>query len=134
MTHASSVLVALVEDDESVRSAVERLLRASGMAVDVYASGTDFLNAVNDHVPDCVILDICMHPTGGPAVQVSLIERGFDLPIVFVSANDDAATRETVMRRGAAVFLQKPFSAQQLLSALENSSAKREGGSLEGTH
>lgn len=116
--HLNDAHVALVDDDESVRKAVGRLLRVASMDVDVYASGRDFLNALADHPPDCVVLDMYMPAMNGLEVQADLATHHPGLPIVFITAHDDAAAEQRAMAAGATAFLHKPFTEQQLLAAI----------------
>jgi FixJ family two-component response regulator len=116
--HGGALKVALVDDDESVRRALARLLRMAGMEVDVYASGSEFLEAITDHRPDCVVLDLYMPAMTGMEVQVRLAARHPHLPIVFITAHDDPSAVQAVLAAGASTCLRKPFSEQQLLSAI----------------
>lgn len=111
--------VALVDDDDSVRRAVSRLLRVAGMEVRVYDSGGAFLDAVKNHLPECLILDLYMPSMSGLDVQSSLAARGLRVPIVFITAHDDPDAEQRALEAGAVAFLHKPFSEQQLLSAIE---------------
>jgi two-component system, LuxR family, response regulator FixJ len=114
----SDVHVALVDDDESVRKAVGRLLRIACREVDVYASGTELLGALEDHPPDCVVLDMYMPVMNGLDVQAALAERCPGLPVMFITAHDDAQAEARAREAGAIAFLHKPFSEQQLLGAI----------------
>ena len=114
----NEVHVALVDDDDSVRKAVGRLLRVAGMEVDVYASGSDFLNDIEKHLPDCVVLDICMPSMTGLEVQANLAARHLNLPIVFITAHDDLAREQRALAAGAVACLHKPFSEQLLLATI----------------
>lgn len=113
-----NVHVALVDDDESVRRAVGRLLRIASIEVDEYASGREFLSAVADHPPNCVVLDMYMPVMSGLDVQADLVTHHPALPIVFISAHDDAAAEQRALDAGAVAFLHKPFSEQVLLAAI----------------
>lgn len=117
------VHVALVDDDDSVRRAVARLLRIAGLEVDVYATGEAFLSALETRPPDCVVLDMYMPTMSGLDVQAALVAQHLGLPIVFISAHDDAAAERHALEAGAAAFLHKPFSEQQLLSAIATATA-----------
>lgn len=117
------VHVALVDDDESVRKAVGRLLRLACRAVDVYASGRELLDALTEHAPDCVVLDMYMPGMSGLEVQAALAAQRPDLPIVFITAHDDAAAEQRALEAGAIAFLRKPFSEQQLFAAIAAATA-----------
>ena len=119
----SDVHVALVDDDESVRKAVGRLLRIACTDVDVYASGAEFMHAVGDHLPDCVVLDMYMPSMSGLDVQAALAEQYPGLPIIFISAHDDAQAELRALDAGASAFLHKPFSEQQLLGAISKATS-----------
>jgi FixJ family two-component response regulator len=118
-----NVHVALVDDDESVRKAVGRLLRVARIEVDAYASGRDFLNALADHQPDCVVLDMYMPAMSGLDVQADLAAHHPGLPVVFITAHDDTAAEQRALDAGAVAFLHKPFSEQQLLAAIATATA-----------
>lgn len=122
----SGLVVAVVDDDASVRKAVARLLRASGFEVEVFASGSDFLKTVNG-VPDCLLLDVHMPQINGLDVQASLRARGKQVPIVFITAYDDAALRERALEQGAVAYLRKPLTEQMLLSAIATAVGPRQG-------
>lgn len=117
------VHVALVDDDESVRKAVGRLLRSACRDVVVYASGSDFLASLLQRVPDCVVLDMYMPVMSGLDVQAELKRLRPDLPIVFITAHDDALAEQRALQAGAAAFLHKPFTEQQLLAAIATAAA-----------
>ena len=119
----SDVHVALVDDDESVRKAVSRLLRVACVEVDVYASGRELLYALADHPLDCVVLDMYMPAMNGLDVQADLAAHHPGLPIVFISAHDDAAAEQRALDAGAVAFLHKPFTEQQLLAAIATATA-----------
>jgi FixJ family two-component response regulator len=121
--HGGALKVALVDDDESVRRALARLLRMAGMEVNVYASGSEFLEAIADHRPDCVVLDLYMPAMTGMEVQVRLATRHPHLPIVFITAHDDPSAVQAVLAAGASTCLHKPFSEKQLLSAIASATA-----------
>ena len=115
--------VALVDDDDSVRRAVGRLLRVAGMEVDVYASGMEFLNALGERPPDCLVLDMYMPAMSGLEVQAAVNARHLALPIVFITAHDDAAAEQRGLDAGAMACLHKPFSEHHLLSAIATTTA-----------
>jgi len=118
-------LVVVVDDDESVRESLPDLLVELGYAVDTFDSAEAFM--VSDLVDDtgCLLLDIALPGMKGPELQDELARRGIDIPIVFITANRDAAVRSRLMQRGAAEVLFKPFSDTALLDAITAAMAGR---------
>ena len=118
-------LVVVVDDDESVRESLPDLLMELGYAVDTFDSAEAFM--VSDLVDDtgCLLLDIALPGMKGPELQDELARRGIDIPIVFITANRDAAVRSRLMQRGAAEVLFKPFSDTALLDAITAAMAGR---------
>ena len=112
----ASATIAIVDDDASVRRALQRLLRALGLHAETFASGEAFLQSLEGPGPRpaCVILDVQMPGLTGLEVQARL---GGALPIVFVSAYDEPHAHDQALAAGAVAFLRKPFS-EQLLSEL----------------
>jgi FixJ family two-component response regulator len=116
--HLQDLHIALIDDDDSVRRAIGRLLRVVGMEVEVYGSGSEFLDALGDHLPDCVVLDIHMPAMSGLDVQAALVARHVNLPVVFMTAHEDAVAEQCGLETGAVACLHKPFSECYLLSAI----------------
>lgn len=114
----SRPVVAVVDDEEAIRKALKRLLRSAGIAVDTYASGQDFLQSLQQRLPDCVVLDIRMQGMSGFDVQARLAAANVAVPIIFITALDDPADQSRAMHAGAAAFLQKPFGDEALLAAI----------------
>jgi FixJ family two-component response regulator len=112
------VLVAVVDDDASVRTALGRLLRSASHDVETFSSGAEFLESVKEHQPDCVVLDLHMPQVSGFAVQSRLAELGIRLPTVVITGYDAEATRERALAGGAAAYLRKPVDGQALLDAI----------------
>ena len=110
--------VAIVDDEEPVRKALKRLLRASGLEADTYASGKDFLEASGTRVPDCVVLDLHMPGMSGLDVLRELRAARSALPAVMITAYDEPATREQCLAAGAAAYLRKPLDERLLLNAI----------------
>ena len=113
-----STVIHLVDDEPSVRLALERLLSASGFAVRAYASAEEFLSAGGDQ--GCVVLDIDLPGMSGIELQRELQARGHRWQIVFLSAHRDIISRskDTVMKDGAVAVLEKPARAVDLLDAI----------------
>lgn len=113
-----SLLVSVVDDDESVRESLPDLLREFGFAVQAFASAEAFLASGHVDATRCLILDVAMPGMSGPDLQDELIRRGHAIPIIFITAHGDAAERPRLIRQGAVDCLFKPFSEAALLQAL----------------
>jgi FixJ family two-component response regulator len=111
-------LVAVVDDEESVRRALERLLRSAGFQVETYPSGAEFLLSLPEHQPACVVLDLHMPDLGGLDVQLLIQRERFNVPVVFITGHDTPETRTRVIERGAKAYLRKPVDDKQLLAAI----------------
>ena len=111
-------LVSVVDDDESVRESLPDLLREFGFAVEAFASAEEFLGSVYVGQTKCLILDIAMPGMSGPDLQRELRTRKQAIPIVFITAQENATIRPRLLREGAVECLVKPFSETALLTAL----------------
>jgi FixJ family two-component response regulator len=111
----SSPLVAVVDDDASVRRALTRLLQSAGIRALTYASASEFLGTGLSSAPDCVILDIHLGGMSGLELLSRLRELGHNLPVLIITAHDDAQAREAAARGGCAAYLRKPLDAKVLL-------------------
>ena len=114
----STFCVYVVDDDDSVRRALSRLLLASGYSVKPYASPERFLAELPRDTHGCLILDMTMPKMTGLQTQERMREMGLALPIIGVSACDDNRAREKARDLGASFFLQKPVDHQALLDAI----------------
>ena len=114
-------LVAIVDDDELFRRSMERLVRSAGFNVAAFGSAEDLLDSADLDQARCAILDMRLPGMNGLDLQQRLIARPTPMPIVFVSAHDDAAIRAMALRAGAIAFLTKPFDNSTLLDALNRS-------------
>ena len=110
--------VAIVDDEEPVRKALKRLLRASGLEAESFASGKDFLEASALREPDCVLLDLHMPRMSGLQVLRALQAARRALPTVIITAHDAPETREQCLAAGAAAYLRKPFEEHELLDTI----------------
>jgi CheY-like chemotaxis protein len=110
--------IAIVDDEEPVRKALKRLLRASGLEAESYASGKEFLQARAERQPDCVVLDLHMPGMSGLEVLRELRESHSGLPTVMITAYDEPASREQCLAAGAAAYLRKPLDERLLLNAI----------------
>jgi FixJ family two-component response regulator len=111
-------LVAVVDDDESVRESLPDLLREFGFAVRAFSSAEEFLASETLDQTRCLLLDIAMPGVSGPDLQRQLKLRQIQIPIVFITADQDEAIRQSVLKQGAAACLLKPFSDTALQAAL----------------
>jgi len=114
----ASPVVFIVDDDESVRRALERLMRSAGFDVRVFASAEEFLDQGCHNTPGCLILDVRMPRMDGLELQEKLKAYGTHIPIVFITAHYDVSTREQAMNAGAVDFIQKPFNDEIILKAV----------------
>jgi len=111
-------VIAVVDDEESVRKAVVRLLRSAGHIAQGFASGSEFLQSWLVLKPDCLMLDLQMPGLSGTEVQRALNRAGAHLPVIVMTANDAPGTREECMREGAVAYLNKPVDVCVLLNAV----------------
>jgi FixJ family two-component response regulator len=111
-------LVAVVDDDESVRESLPDLLREFGFATHSFSSAEEFLTSDSLVETRCLILDIAMPGMTGFDLQRELNLRGQSIPIIFISAHKDEVVRRRAFEQGAIEFLFKPFSDTALLQAL----------------
>jgi len=118
MQDNASQLIAIVDDDESVREATTSLLRSYGLRAETFSSAEAFLNSSLLVKTRCLLLDIGMPGMGGLELQRHLAGEGWRIPIIFITARDDQESRNDAMREGAVDFLSKPFSEQALLKAV----------------
>lgn len=111
-------VLALVDDDADVRVALARLIASAGFTVESFASGTEFLRSVDDHEPECVVLDLHMPGMSGFEVQLALANSHAAVPVVVITAHDSAESRSRALRLGAKGYLSKPVDGTALLSAI----------------
>jgi len=116
--NTGSVLVAVVDDDESVRESLPDLLREFGLASKVFATPSDYLQSAFIDKTKCLILDIAMPGMSGPELRRELMRRGDDIPTIFITAHADF-TSQPDMREGAECLL-KPFGDADLFEALKS--------------
>jgi FixJ family two-component response regulator len=114
-------LIAIVDDDELFRRSIERLVRSAGFTVEAFGSAEDFLERGDLDRTACAILDMKLPGMSGLDLQQRLITTPTPIPIVFVSAHDEAMMQANALRAGAVAFLRKPFDNSTLLDALSRS-------------
>jgi FixJ family two-component response regulator len=117
-TQPTKPLVAIVDDDESVREATESLMRSIGYQVESFASAEEFLAERLKEI-QCMILDVKLNGMNGLALQSQLAAANRRVPIIFITAHWDEPTRARALRLGAVAFLRKPCNETALLHALQ---------------
>jgi FixJ family two-component response regulator len=111
-------LVAIVDDDESVRDAVRGVLRSVGMKAQTYSSAEEFLASGNRDQIGCLVTDVQMPGMSGLELQARLAEDDHQIPIIFITAYGNARMRAQALRAGAVEFLGKPFDDDVLLESV----------------
>ncbi len=114
----ASPLICIVDDDLSVRRALGRLITSAGYAVATFGSARDFLTLAPSVRTACLVLDIYLDEMDVFELQARLAADLADIPIIFMTAHDDATTRERIERAGVAGVLGKPFDGERLLEAI----------------
>jgi FixJ family two-component response regulator len=122
----TSGVVAIVEDDAAMRTSIERLLRASGYATVAFGSAEDFLASAAVDNTLAIVLDIHLGGMSGIGLRRHLSAAGSTIPVVFITAFDDDATRAEAIATGCVDYLQKPFDARRLTQALECANKQRD--------
>lgn len=119
----SESLVYVVDDDASVRAALESLLRSAGFTAQCFASASEFLARLPSTAPACLILDLRLPEGSGLDLQRELADRE-PMPIVFITGHGDIPTSVRAIKAGAVEFLPKPFQDDDLLAAVEQALAR----------
>jgi FixJ family two-component response regulator len=115
-------LVAIVDDDPSMLKGVQRLLTAHGFDTEVFSSAESYLARSVEREPACLVLDIQLGGMSGIELRRRLAASGRPVPVVFMTAFDDEATRKDAVDAGCVAFLHKPFLSNLLIEALERAS------------
>src|SRR5437667_11648342 len=117
-------MVAIVDDDDLMRSALQGLLKAVGLPAQTFASAEEFLKSGEQRETGCLIADIRMPGMSGLELQATLNADGCRIPIIFITAHGDEKMRMQALRAGAVEFVAKPFDDEALVAsvraALEN--------------
>jgi FixJ family two-component response regulator len=121
-------LVAIVDDDASVRVTTDSLVRSLGYVVDTFASAEEFLRANRPDDFSCVIADVQMPGMSGVELQAHLLAQGYHVPFIFVTAFPDDRVRAQALGAGAICYLTKPFEGDSLVQCLQAALKKRDGG------
>jgi FixJ family two-component response regulator len=115
----SKAIVFVVDDDVSMREALESLIRSAGFRVETFASAQDFLARRRADGPACLVLDVRLPGLSGLDLQKRIVEANREIPIVFITGHGDVPTSVRAMKAGAVEFLIKPFSDRDLLDAIQ---------------
>jgi FixJ family two-component response regulator len=111
-------VVAIVDDDDSMRSALQGLMKVQGFPAHAYASAEEFLKSGQQHHTACLIADIRMPGMSGLELQAKLNAEHCRIPTIFITAHGDAKMRMQALRAGAVEFLAKPFDDEALLESV----------------
>lgn len=113
------LLVCVVDDDRAVRDSMLMMLKSAGFSTRAFASAEEFLNEFEPDVTGCVILDVRMPGKSGMELQDQLNSLRLSVPIIFVSGHGDVPISVRAIKGGALDFLEKPFSREKLLAAVQ---------------
>jgi FixJ family two-component response regulator len=116
--HQAAPVIAVIDDDASVRRALQRLLQSAGFTVETFAAAREFLETDSWARTACLVLDVHLPGMSGFQLREHLAASGAAIPIVFITAYDDVSTRERVNRAGAVGYLRKPFDQDTLIEAI----------------
>jgi FixJ family two-component response regulator len=112
-------IIAIVDDDASVRRGLERLIRSVGWKAETFASAQEFLARPGAESPSCLVLDLQLPGLSGLDLQKRMAEVGLEIPIVFLTGHGNIPASLHAMKAGAVEFLTKPFDDEQLLHAIQ---------------
>lgn len=112
--------IAVIDDDPGILKGLKRLLDARGFTTKVFQSGEEFLQSDDVDRMACVVLDIHMDGMSGIETRRALSVRGSRIPVIFMTALENATVRREAIEAGCAAFLSKPFSGQVLIEAIQS--------------
>jgi len=115
----SQVLIAIVDDDETVRDGIRTLVRSLGYHASTFGSAHEYLKSEQVHDTSCLITDVQMPGLNGIDLQDRLIARGHRIPIIFITGHPDDSVRARAMKAGAVSFLIKPFSPDHFIGCID---------------
>ena len=126
-----SPLISIVDDDRLVREGLIGLIRSAGFATQAFASAEEFLSLAHPDDTACVILDVLLPGMSGLELQSQLTASNHRIPVVFITADDNEATRRRALKAGAVNFLVKPVRRQALLNAVHSALQQNDREDLE---
>jgi FixJ family two-component response regulator len=115
----SDAIIAIVDDDASVREGLQSLIRSAGWRVETFVSAQEFLGRLGAQAPSCLILDLQLPGLSGLDLQQRMAEVGLEIPIVFLTGHGNIPASVQAMKAGAVEFLTKPLDEQKLLQAIQ---------------
>jgi FixJ family two-component response regulator len=120
-------LIAVVDDDQSVRGALENLISSVGFEVKLFASAETFLDSDAPANADCAVLDLRLPGMNGLELQQKLAANGQSIPVIIITAQGDNKARAEAVTAGAIAFLRKPFKEEVLLAAIASALKQKLG-------
>jgi FixJ family two-component response regulator len=120
---SESHIVSIIDDDLSVRMAIDDLVSSLGLVAHTYECAEDFLKSPDRVAASCVICDIQMPGMSGKDLQCQLIAQGSHVPMIFITAFPEARTHDCVLSKGAIAFLEKPFDGGKLVGLIRDAVA-----------
>jgi FixJ family two-component response regulator len=120
---AETRIVVVIDDDDSIRSAIDDLISSLGLVAHTYASAEDFLASPDWDASSCVICDLQMPGMSGQDLQRHMCKQGRRVPMIFITAYPEPRIRDGVMNKGALAFLEKPFDGGKLISLIRHAVA-----------
>src|SRR5713226_5414599 len=118
MTPAGAPTVFVIDDDAAVRASIQGLLKSVGLRSESFGTAQEFLRSKRPDGPSCLVLDVRLPGINGLGFQRELAEKGFRIPIIFITGHGDIPMTVKAMKSGAVEFLTKPFRHQDLLDAI----------------
>ena len=112
-------LVIIVDDDQSILRAVQRVLQVHGFETEVFSSVEGFLEGAHLDEATCLVLDVHLQHMSGIDLQRQLTHSGHSLPVIFITALESATTRKAAIQAGCVAYLHKPFPSDRLIEAIE---------------
>ena len=121
-------VISIIDDDASVRTATNNLVRSHGYSAHAFASAEDFLQSAHLNDTSCVIADVQMPAMSGVELLVLLRAKGHGVPFIFITAFPEESVRARALKAGAICFLAKPFDGPTLMNCLDTALARQDGG------
>jgi FixJ family two-component response regulator len=119
MTSEAFPTVFVVDDDRGMRQAIQDLVESVGLHAESFASAEEFLRNKHNSRPSCLVLDVRLPQMSGLDFQRRLVEKGIEIPVIFITAHGDIPMSVRALKSGAVEFLTKPFRDQDLLDAVQ---------------